>query len=71
MNNLLRLYSNHADAPDIPNEMALLSLLDKRIVNYQQGKLRYEHNYNRNFVDLHLFEYDYLETIDHGEEQPK
>ena len=66
MNNLLRTYSNYADAPDIPNDYALGRLLDRRIVFKERGKLRYEHVYEITFNDTDTPEYDHVKTIDHG-----
>jgi hypothetical protein len=71
MNNLLRVYSNHADAPDIPNDYSLQRLLDRRIVFNARGKLRFEHIYKATVNDFDvsvvIVEMEHQETIDHGE----
>lgn len=67
MNNQLHVYSNLADAPDIPNEHALVRLLDRRVVNYGRGKLRYEHVYEITFNASYLAEYNFIKSIDHGD----
>lgn len=66
MNNLLRLYSNHADAPDIPNQFALQRLFDRRIAYNEKGKLRFEHIYRIELLGNLMAEYHFIKTIDHG-----
>lgn len=67
MNNQLHVYSNLADAPDIPNEYALGRLLDRRVVHDHRGKLRYEHVYEITFNGSDVAEYDFIKSIDYGD----